>query len=233
MNSANNNSSDSYSAIIDGASDERNGGFFRLCCCGRSRSSNHRDTSTGSYNGGFCGCYAKEESRPKWLALFYSFTKSIIWICFSFFFSMILMFGLAIQSLADVGLIGDEIFLYMRIIMLLFFTVDIVVRCVAEEGYFVSALCRGGRDRRNHIMVSSRSITMNGDSKAPFFRIGSFLFWCDFISTLTILYDLSFLNNHHFNPVSIEINVIGGILVRSFIVSCHKDRHRLCIQHIE
>jgi hypothetical protein len=79
----------------------------------------------GSLYGGFCGCYAKEESRPNWLALFYSFAKPIIWVVFLFCFSILLLFGPAIQSLADVGPRGDAVFLYLRVVMLFFFTVNI------------------------------------------------------------------------------------------------------------
>ena len=80
----------------------------------------------------------KEESRPKWFALFYGFTKSTIWFVLFFSFSIFLIFGPAIQSLIDTGTAGDLVFLYLRTIMLFFFTMDMLLRCVAEENYFSS-----------------------------------------------------------------------------------------------
>jgi hypothetical protein len=157
-----------------------------------------------------------------WVYSFYGFTKSTLWLFFLFVFSILLMFGPAIQSLADAGRRGDAAFLYLRIVMLFFFTVDILVRCFAEEGYFLLTLCRHRIICHNWISAPTQSNTTNGDSKEPFISIGSFLFWCDLLSTLSILYDLSFVNNHHFDPIYYEINAIRGIPVSFGVAACLK-----------
>ena len=203
------------------------GGYCCLRCCGRScRSSNQSGySSIRNCHGFFCGCYVNEESRPKWLTLFYNFTKSIIWFILLSFFSIFLLFGPAAQSLADVEKKGDLVFMYLRIVMLVFFIVDIAVRCVVEEEYFMFTLCGAARARSELSSASTapppRSSTISGDAKESTCVIGSFLFWCDFLSTLSILYDLSFLNNHHLHPVLNMIKLNDGIPVSSLVMAWH------------
>ena len=211
-NNSNNSYTDSYAGAMHGTPEENSDSFFRcswLRCCGIFRQSG----STGNESGGMCGCYIKDESRPKWLSRFYGFTKSAVWLFFLYCFSIFLLFGPAIQCLADSDTTGDAVFLCLRLVMLCFFTVDIMIRCVAEEDYFVITLCRRSKSSVN---ASARSNTTSGDSKERKFSFGSFLFWCDFISTLSILYDLSFISNHRFDPIDVEITVVEGIPVRLF-----------------
>ena len=215
----------SYPTAIDRGRDGVRRSFSSSCWrrfCATFRSSNN--------NGFFCACYVKEESRPRWFSLFYDFTKSTVWFSLFSGFSVFLMFGPSIQSLIDTGAKGDIAFLNLRIIMFFFFIVDMLVRCITEENYFAFRLCRR-KDIQNSASSLSRSNTNNGDSIESFFRFGSFLFWCDFLSNISILYDLSFINNHHFDPVVVEIYLTGGILVRSiaesfnckYSMECHRS----------
>jgi len=118
---------------------------------------------------------------------------------------------------------GDSVFLYLRIVTLVFFIVDMAVRCVVEEEYFMFRLCGGARKSGEPSSANStappRSSTSNGDAKESTCVIGSFLFWCDFLSTLSILYDLSFINNHHQYPIINTIQLNAGIPVSSLVMT--------------
>jgi len=202
VNSTNNFFPGSYPTTIDDARDRNRGGFFKSCWL---------NLCSGDYNGLLCGCYMKEESRPECFTLLHDSIRSIIWFVLFSGFSVFLMFGPAIQSLIDTGTTGDLAFLYLRIIMFFFFSFDMLIRCVTEENYFVFQLFRR-KDQHNPTSALYRSNTGSGDSNKSFFRFGSFLFWCDFLSTISILYDISFINNHHFDPVLYEIHLTGGIV---------------------
>ena len=167
----------------------------------------------GMYHGLFFDCYMKDESQPNWLTKVNTFTKSRIWIFVHFLFSIILLFGSAIQRLAGVGPRGDRVYLCFLVVVLFFFIVDILIRCVAEVDYFVFSLCRRDNERRNSISILHQSNSDNSDTKRTYFCVGSFLFWCDFLSSLSILYDFSLINNNHFDPIVYVITVNGGIQV--------------------
>lgn len=190
----------------------RSGGCCSFgCCCGRSRSSEY---STQCCRGLLCGCYIGSASRSKFWKVVTTITKSKTWMVFMYIFSIYLLFGPALQAMIDVRPQGDLIFLILRLVMLIFFVVDIFFRCFLDEDYFVFTLCKGGNDVNNSSSLTpSRNSNGSGDSKDIWFGIGSFLFWCDIISTLSILYDLSFLNNHHFECVEHTITVENGVPV--------------------
>lgn len=252
-NSGTNNDSDLFGEVTTserrrarcgGNSGCHSNSFWCRCCCrGRPRHGRLLDEYRGGngggsanasgatraascascYHGVFCGCYANERSRPRWLTNLsysrYATQLAFVWRIFLFLFSVFLLFGPAVQNLADVDPTGDQIFFWLRIVMLFFFTLDIAVRCVLEENYFVLALCssRGGSEPYNNNTTPSRntaapsSAAANGaDLKRPMISIGSFLFWCDFISTMTILYDLSIMNQYRFAMAEHAITVTNG-----------------------
>jgi class 3 adenylate cyclase len=69
---------------------------------------------------------------------------------------------------------------------ILFFLIDIALRCDAEDGYCTLA-CREGAGCGRWMMG------------------GSFLFWCDLVSTLALFYDISWLRTRFFTESSIRI----------------------------
>ena len=207
----------------------------RFCCassCCKSLSSSRPNDNNSERNcfggygrGCFCDCYVNEESRPKLLTVFYNkVTKSIIWRFFHVLFAVFLLFGPAIQCIGDVGKTGDNIFMGLRIAMLLFFIVDMMIRCIAEDGYFVCSLCKGRGNNNgagsngtaNNTSNNSSSNNSGGDSKDSNYAIGSFLFWCDLISTCSILYNLKFINKQMYQVIKKTIVVDFGIPVSDY-----------------
>lgn len=207
-NPSSTNHAHNLDTIDDMIIEDHKTGFCGLCCCcGGSISSDHRDPSKRNCKGIFSGCYVKEESRPHWFVLFHTFTKSKIWVIFLTLFSTFLLFGPAVQNLADVGPTGDHVLFILRIVMLVFFTIDLLVRTVSEEGYFAFILCP----------EESEAPGSGSDSNKPRFLIGSFLFWCDLLSTLSTLYDLKYINNRHFEEILHQIAIVDGIPVSSMV----------------
>jgi len=119
--------------------------------------------------------------------------------------TLFLLFGPAIQRLSNVRATGDEVFMWLRIVVLLIFFVDIATRCLLQENYFVLALCNN-----NTNSTLSRTGASDGGVKRPTCAIGNYLFWCDVISTMCILYDLSFINHQRFAMVECDLIVIDG-----------------------
>ncbi|MGK3758932.1 MAG: hypothetical protein ACI8RD_011249 [Bacillariaceae sp.] len=194
------------------------------CCCtsnnGRNlSSSNFSDTNNSdrSCNGFFCGCYINEENRPKWLILFYNITKTKIWTIIHVVFSIILLFGPPVQSLVvDIGKRGDVIFDGLRSLMLIFFVTDMTSRCITEYDYFMFTLCKRRKDGVNTSASSTATARIsNNKGDGTGFTFGSFLFWCDAISTASILYDLSFINKGRYNTKINDWEMDNGFLVSS------------------
>lgn len=217
-----NNSSGSATSSSQNTSIDTVGGSCRLCdllccrccCSGRTRPSTNHQSDRNNCNSFFCGCYVNEENRPKWFTLLYKLTKTIIWKIIHVIFSIILLFGPAVQLLiVDFGQNGDLIFMILRILMLLFFVVDMTLRCITEDDYFVCTLCKIGDRAANASTYILRSSGNNSDRMDSTFRIGSFLFWCDLISTVSILYDLSFINDMRYCTIIKTWEVENGSLV--------------------
>jgi hypothetical protein len=147
------------------------------------------------------------------------------------FFSVFLLFGSALQYLT-VDATGDVVFEIIRNIMLVFFVMDMIVRCVTDQDYFVckNAFPTKASSSSGMMMISRSHATRGGsvnDSLAYMddnlkdhepCAIGSFLFWCDLISTMAILYDLSYINPTATGTrqVDIELND-DGIPVRHYL----------------
>lgn len=172
----------------------RGGGFWnRFClCCGC------------SCNRGCC-CYQNEQTRPCWVHQCHAVTKSIVWRILYIFFSLFLLFGSPIQELT-VDVRGDIVFSVVRNIMLAYFLSDMMVRCITDRDYFVCTV-RGGSMNPTTLPSAPLSGSPGGGGGARHSMsymdakemhspciIGSFLFWCDLISTLAILYDLQYIN---------------------------------------
>jgi len=140
-------------------------------------------------------------------------TKTIIWKIIHVIFSIFLLFGPPVQLLViNIGEKGDLIFLILRILMLLFFIVDMTVRCITDDTYFVCTLCKKGDRAANASTSIPRSSDDNSDGMGSTFGIGSFLFWCDLISTVSILYDLSLINKMRYNTITkMSIGAISSI----------------------
>jgi hypothetical protein len=124
-------------------------------------------------------------------ATFTAVLNSHAWNVVLVIFALILLFGEELRELflppgADNYV--DAVF----VLVFTFFVVDIAMRCDAEDHYFNRCRCTG-------CCCSS----------------GSFLFWCDLLSTLTVFYDISWLNTTNFSEKNIIIELGAfGIPVR-------------------
>ena len=112
---------------------------------------------------------------------------------------------------------GDLIFDVLRSLMLVFFLTDMTTRCITEYDYFMFTLCKGRKDRLSSTSTTAAARISNnkGDGSDLTFAIGSFLFWCDAVSTASILYDLSFINKVRYDTITNEFGINDGFLVSS------------------
>lgn len=106
------------------------------------------------------------------------------------FFTMLLLFGSQLQELW-VPKEGDFYFDILFTIALGVFVIDMLIRCYVEPNYF-------GFNLRKPTDASAAWGSC---------RLGSFMFWCDMISTATLLYDISFINRPLFDEETIEIEL--------------------------
>eukprot|EP00538_Stauroneis_constricta_P012643 CAMPEP_0119572494 /NCGR_PEP_ID=MMETSP1352-20130426/44648_1 /TAXON_ID=265584 /ORGANISM="Stauroneis constricta, Strain CCMP1120" /LENGTH=1126 /DNA_ID=CAMNT_0007622179 /DNA_START=152 /DNA_END=3532 /DNA_ORIENTATION=+ len=107
-----------------------------------------------------------------------------MWRLLANFFTIVLLFGTQIQQgipFKQIDIVFDVLF----VVTFAFFVVDIVLRIIGKPNYF---LCR----------CSSSQIAF-----------GSYIFWCDVISTSMMLYDISWVNQNHFD--SPEVNIKLGL----------------------
>ncbi|CAB9517744.1 whole genome shotgun sequence [Seminavis robusta] len=119
---------------------------------------------------------------------------SPVWRFFMCLCILLLLFGSHIQNLwcdKDYDMVFDVLYT----IALTVFCLDIILRMLSVPGYagfnckplynrigkFFGCLPRTSRHHHHY------------DDEPPL-HIGSFLFWCDVISTLTLLYDISYIN---------------------------------------
>jgi hypothetical protein len=138
-----------------------------------------------------------ERRRARFLALL----NRRAWKTAMVLFACILLFGEQVRVIflppkADDAV--DTVFC----VSILFFLIDIAMRCDAEDGYCPhSFVCRGEGDRGTCGISCS---------------CGSFLFWCDLVSTLALFYDISWIRTRVFAEVSIVIVLNEwGVPVRS------------------
>lgn len=116
--------------------------------------------------------------------------SSRLWHVSSFCFTMILLFGGQVQELwipKDADVIFDVLFT----VAFVFFSAEIILRLYAEPRYF--SLDLRGKGLYNVPTAWCRC------------RIGSFMFWCDLVSTFTLLYNISFINKRRFAVYTVTI----------------------------
>jgi hypothetical protein len=129
--------------------------------------------------------------------------RSRVWKALSIIFSVFLLFGSQIQQLY-VPPEGDIVFDVLRVITFCFFLVDMGFRTLAEPNYFHFHLFGTTRGSGAFsAFETTPTTTTTKDSSACEF--GSFMFWCDLVSTGVLLYDISFINANHYDVVEVDI----------------------------
>jgi hypothetical protein len=131
--------------------------------------------------------------------------KSLFWRLLIAGLTFILLFGSQIQFWAFPKE-GDTAFDTLYCCGFLIFMIDVVFNAYADPEYFV---CDPSHRRRSN----RSSQTKKGYScrQQRFCSGGSFNFWCDLISSVGFLYDVSFINKREFamHFAYIELDRIG------------------------
>lgn len=136
--------------------------------------------------------------------------NSLVWRVFVVAFTVLLLFGSPIQFWL-VPASGDYTFDALYLLGFAFFWVDIVFNSYADPEYFHCGPSRSYQQGTNPNFLNQTRICS--------FRLGSYNFWCDFISSGGFLWDVSFINQWEFamKVMSIALDSMG-VPVRDIIV---------------
>jgi hypothetical protein len=120
--------------------------------------------------------------------------QSYLWRMSMSLFSVVLLFGSQIHHLwlaPRFDVLMDIVYAFA----FLFFMVDIGLRIYAEPNYFQFQFGKCWGRMRNPEAGSSRCV------------LGSFMFWCDWISMMMLLYDISVINQENYAMTHIDIEL--------------------------
>jgi hypothetical protein len=111
------------------------------------------------------------------------------------FFSLCLLFGSQIRHLWVPSSVDTACDIFSTITFS-FFILDILMRSCVEPHYL-------------NLNLWSTDRGQYGDTREKNFTcvLGSFLFWCDLLSTVTLLYDISFINKAQYDVMDIQIEL--------------------------
>ena len=145
-------------------------------------------------------------------------------------FAIILLFGAEFRDLflpreADGAM--DAIFAVVFVLLL----VDLGLRIDAEDHYFSCHAwsCWSGRGSRSNNNNNKRT-GHGGVNNNGCLRVGSFLFWCDLCSTMTLLADMTWVNKDGFAEIHYHIELDEfGIPVRVFCGNMFFDVTYMCV----
>ena len=163
-----------------------------------------------------CNCISKEQrmdfSRK---ILRNKFWRVLLIVC-----SFILLFGAQIRTLAFTKG-ADTAFDAIFMVTFCIFLFDILMRCDVEPNYF--AFNMGGCCRRR-VDNSAQGPTADGAANSGGgFQIGSFLFWCEFASTLALLHEITFIHKKNFDETRLNITLdAAGVPVRE-VCDLHRE----------
>lgn len=88
---------------------------------------------------------------------------------------------------------ADVIFDILYTIAFSVFVIDTIMNVIVKPAYFSVNIC-------------SDPPPQDGQGSKPF-GIGSFMFWCDIVSSAAILYDISYINEKSFESPTIDIQL--------------------------
>ena len=133
---------------------------------------------------------------PAFLNVLSNIIGSRLWRVTIAFNTFLLLFGSEVQEIW-IPPAGDTAMDVLYCIALAVFTMDMVMRCYLEPKYMNVPRCRAKESAQSKAWGRC--------------QMGSFLFWCDLLSTLTLLYNVSFINTELNDMLTydIELNQIG------------------------
>ena len=127
--------------------------------------------------------------------------RSVVWKTFLLFSTFLLLFGSSIQFIV-VPKEGDFVFDILYTISLAVFVIDMILNVLLDPEYFACQFC----------------VRREGE-KCFSLSIGSFLFWCDVVSTLALLFNISYINRLEYEMMQIHIQLNEyGVPVRIGVV---------------
>ena len=124
--------------------------------------------------------------------------RSVVWKALLIIFSIYLLFGSQIRHLFIPSSM-DAAFDIISLVVFGFFVLDMIIRMMIYPNYFSISCCNtSGANGGNDVQTGC--------------VLGSFVFWCDLVSTITLLYDISWINEGEYNvkEVKIQLNEFGS-----------------------
>jgi hypothetical protein len=200
------------------------------------------NTNWTAYQDSIRAIWAKTKARCL-VPMSQAFLASVYWRVFLLFGNFVLLFGSPIQMLLTPPA-ADPFFDVLYTVVLVAFLVDMIFRAAAVPGYFgihFHTFFRKQRQssssqRHHHQRNSNSSSFAGGGTRTTIMSflcgclcccwcfvskyslcwptMGSFLFWCDLASTLTLFYDISFTNPANFEMEKINLDFTGATGVR-------------------
>jgi hypothetical protein len=135
--------------------------------------------------------------------------RSRVWKLLMIFFYSFVLFGSQVHDLWSP--LEDVAFNILSLITFGFCILEMGLRIVAEPNYFQFGIAS---------FWQSRIYIFGGNDNNNTCSFGSFLFWCDLVSTGVLLIDISWINKKSFAEQVIEIELDSfGFPVRSFCTS--------------
>jgi hypothetical protein len=128
--------------------------------------------------------------------------------------TFILLFGAQIRFIF-VPAAGDTACDVVFMLVFCVFWIDIFMRVDVEPNYFHLSLCGLTWSRSHPRGQQQAAVASSAGGWCTAFEVGSFLFWCDVLSTLALLQDISFINPDYFSEYIVSITLDSfGIPVR-------------------
>ena len=126
-----------------------------------------------------------------------------LWSSTTFFFTLVMLFGSQIQDLwlpKSWDAASDTVFTMAFVIL----SVDVIIRSIVDPMYFSWSF---KRERRPSHSTGVGGLWIHRCDDINKISVGSFMFWCDVIATLTFLYDISYINPIKRNQLEQGINL--------------------------
>lgn len=139
--------------------------------------------------------------------------RSRAWKLLMIFFYSFVLFGSQVYYLLAPA--KDTAFNIMALVTFGFCVLEITLRIMAEPNYFQFGITSFFQSKKYNIGGGGGGNDNNSNTTCVF---GSFLFWCDVVSTVATLYDVTWTNFKHFEQPVIEIELdMNGFPVRTFV----------------